>query len=245
MRIFPANSTGWFWEILAHETSMLGHLYSVTYCKRSRKFVHTMRQAKPWFPYALDNGMFQAWTPATNSIDWAKWRQMRPAWKDALNRALSYSQKPIWIVVPDVPGNAQATLRRYRRYAPVLRAMGFRLALAVQDGMTIHDVLALQILPDVIAVGGSTDWKWATAKQWCEDWPEVHILRCNSIDKFEQARAWGAESCDGTGLNRGDRKQTKGVEDYCRKHGHHSNEPLWPHVCSGSPVKGTGQGELL
>lgn len=51
--------------------------------------------------------------------------------------------------------------------------------------MTDHDVASLEIQPDIIFVGGTTDWKWATVKTWCTLFPR------------------GAESCDGSGWFRG------------------------------------------
>jgi hypothetical protein len=139
----------------------------------------------------------------------------------------------MWAIVPDVPGNAAATLARWPVYAPEVIAAGIPLALAVQDGMTPDDVWALEIQPEVIAVGGSTEWKWATVEMWAKEFDRVHLLRCNSPAKLDWLEKLGVESCDGTGWNRGDRKQTSGLEEWARSH--HipgpTNQPIWPYVC--------------
>ena len=219
MLVMPANSSGWFWHSLARETGRLGHLYSPG----------AQRGPWPWFPYAMDNGAFPAWDQATNTWDAAKWSES--AWKALLFWAQAAPMRALWAIVPDVPGNAAATLERWARFAPIVERAGIPLAVAVQDGMTAETVRALSPAADVVAVGGSTDWKWSTAEQWCRDFKRVHVLRCNSPTRLEQLESWGCESTDGTGWSRGDRKQTAGLEAWARKKAKRTKEPLWPHVC--------------
>jgi hypothetical protein len=103
--------------------------------------------------------------------------------------------------------------------------------------MTPADVR--QLAPDVVFVGGSTEWKWETAEMWCREFPRVHVGRVNSPRRLYELESWGCESCDGTGWNRGDRKQTAGLEEWCRSH--HipgpTSEPLWPFVCRDAKDK--------
>lgn len=219
MIVMPANSGGWPWHALARETGRLGHLYSPG----------AQRTPKPWFPYALDNGAFACWNPDDNSFDAEKWESVERQWHQLIVWAQCQTQKPLWAIVPDVPGNAEATIHCWYQYAPTLTH--FPRALAVQDEMTPDDVRRLKPAPDVIAVGGSTEWKWATVATWKQDFPRVHLLRCNSPTKLYELEAMGIESCDGTGWNRGDRKQTQGVEEWARSRAAPRVDPLWPHMC--------------
>ncbi len=215
----PSNASGWFWHSLARETGRLGHLYSPG----------AHRGPWSWFPYALDNGAFSCWDQDANTFDAEKWAITERAW----HRLIVWSQiaaiKPRWAIVPDVPGNAEATFHRWAEYAPALTHVPR--ALAVQDGMTAEQVRALNPAPVVIAVGGSTEWKWSTVETWAKAFPRVHLLRCNSPTKLYELEAMGVESCDGTGWNRGDRKQTQGLEEWARSRAAPVTSPLWPHVC--------------
>jgi hypothetical protein len=219
MIVMPANSSGGsFWTPLARETGRLGHLYSPG----------GQRGPWPWFPYALDNGAFSCWEPKANTFDDGKWRGVERQWELLIVWAQSAAMKPLWAIVPDVPGDAAATFERWERFA---ERVPFHRALAVQDGMTPEMVGWLYPQPDVIAVGGSTDWKWATVSEWAKAFPRVHLLRCNSPTKLYELEEMGIESCDGTGWNRGDRKQTQGIEEWARSKASPITAPLWPYVC--------------
>jgi len=221
MIVMPACSSGWIWHCLARETGRIGHLYSP----------RAQRGPWPWMPYALDNGAFSCWTPATNTFDQAKWDKNEQAWRDLLFWSQAAPTKPMWAIVPDVPGDAKRTLHRWKQYAYDVVDCGIPLALAVQDGMTVEQVKALVPPPAVICVGGSTEWKWQTVEMWAKAFPRVHLLRCNAPTKLDWLESIGVESCDGTGWNRGDRKQTQGLEEWCRVRAAPSALPIWPH-CS-------------
>lgn len=206
MRIMPANSTGWFWHCLARETGLLGHLFSP----------RAQRGPWPWFPYALDNGAFACWDQKENVFNDEKWEQVLPAWRELLFWASVNNQKPMWAIVPDVPGNKERTLENWGKYAS---EVSFPKAIAVQDGMTPADIRTLTPLPEVICIGGTTEWKWSTVPMWNYAFPHVHVLRCNSPEKLEWLRQFrSVKSCDGTGWNRGNRKQTAGLERYCQRY---------------------------
>lgn len=226
MIVMPANASGWFWHSLARETGRLGHLYSPG----------GQRGPWPWLPYALDNGAFACWDQRAATFDDAKWATTERAWQRLIVWAQVAPTKPRWVIVPDVPGDAGRTIARWYEYAPELR--GVPRALAVQDGMQASQVKDLRPAPDVIAVGGTTEWKWSTVDAWVRDFPRVHLLRCNSPERLYELEALGVESTDGTGWNRGDRKQTAGLERWARSRAAPVDEPLWPHVCRGARSPG-------
>lgn len=225
MKVMPANASGWFWHSLARETGRLGHLYSP----------RGQRGPWPWFPYALDNGAFSCWEPKTNTFDDFKWAAVERQWQQLIVWAQCAAIKPLWAIVPDVPGNAARTFEKWEQFAPT---MPFPKALAVQDGMEPSDVHTLEHLPDVIAVGGSTEWKWETVERWAANFPRVHLLRCNSPARLYDLERIGVESTDGTGWSRGDRKQTSGLEGWARSKASPVCDPLWPHVCRQPRNKG-------
>lgn len=224
MIVMPANCTGWLWHSLARETGRLGHLYSPG----------SQRGPWPWFPYALDNGAFGCWNPATNEFDYAKWDDRESEWRRMLFWAQAAPQNPRWAIVPDIPGNAVETIQRWKVYALEVRSCGFSIALAVQDGMKPEDVRALNPKPDVICVGGTTEWKWNTIEQWAA-FGRCHLLRCSNPDRLEYLEQLGVESCDSTAWNRGDRqRRLAGLEAWCRKSATPVDHSLWPFACRGS-----------
>jgi len=227
MIVMPASSAGFFFHCLARETGRLGHLYST----------RDQRGPWPWFPYALDNGAFSCWDPKSNTFNTEKWAKNEQAWRELLFWAQVVPQKALWAIVPDVPGNSAATLERWPIYAPEVVASRIPLAIAVQDGMTPADVRALKPAPEVICIGGSTEWKWATVEMWAKEFPRVHLLRCNAPAKLPYLQDLGVESTDGTGWNRGDRTQTSGLEEWCRANATPITTPLWPYACRSTNRK--------
>jgi len=221
MIVMPANSTGSFWTPLARETGRLGHLYSPG----------GQRGPWPWFPYALDNGAFACWNRKGNIFNHAKWSVVEHAWRSLLFWSQATGTPALWAIVPDVPGNGEATLERWAAYAPIVADARIPLAIAVQDEMTADDVKALHPQPEVICIGGGDEFKWGTVEAWCREFPRVHLLRCNMPDRLDWLESIGVESTDGTGWCRGNRVQTAGIEAWCRARAVPNFEPLWPHVC--------------
>lgn len=225
MTVMPANSSGWFWHCLSRETGRIGHLYSPG----------AQRGPWEWFPYALDNGAFSAWDQSENTWDETKWDEQAwrnlLVWTQCVRTSGKNAQRPLWAIVPDVPGDSARTLDRWPKYSAIVQEFEIPLALAVQDGMTVEIVLSMSPAPEVICVGGSTEWKWATVEMWTREFPRVHLLRCSSPEKLHYLEKLGVESCDGTGWNRGDRKQTEGIEKWARGLTCRTSMPLWTHVC--------------
>jgi hypothetical protein len=167
----------------------------------------------------------------SNNFDSVKWGQTYPKWQSLIYWAASAVQRPRWAIVPDEPGSRAATLVKYSAYVQQVIDAEIPPALAVQDGMTVEDVKSLKLQPQVICVGGSTDWKWETVEMWAAAFPRVHVLRCNSPAKLDWLEELGVESCDGTGWNRGDRKQTEGIEKWARRNPEPKIFSLSSYVC--------------
>lgn len=227
MLVMPANATGWFWHCLARETGRIGHLYSPG----------AQRGPWPWFPFAMDNGAFSCWDRKKNLFDDAKWDAMLPKWKRMLQWASPSIQRCRWAIVPDVPGDSKRTLERWPKYVQTVIDAEIPPAIAVQDGMTVEDVKRLSPAPVVICVGGTDDFKWGTVEMWAKHFKRVHVLRCNMPDKLQWLEDLGIESCDGTGWNRGNRKQTIGLEDWARKKPDPKIYSLAPYVCRNQDVE--------
>jgi len=157
----------------------IGHLYSPG----------GQRGPYPWMPYALDNGAYSSF------LSGEEWKPDR--WRALLRWAALSGQAPLWVLVPDVVKNREATIERWHQYSNEVRAFGFRPAFAAQDGMTVADV------PDsecVVFLGGGDEWKDEAIAPWCFALPgRVHVGRVNRWDRL--ARCWyaGAVSVDGTG----------------------------------------------
>lgn len=189
--VMPANNTGIQVGYLAGRfPGQLGHLFSPGGERGPFQFM----------PYALDNDAYGAFTQGR------EWDEA--AWLVLLEWARISGQAPLWVLVPDVVGDRLRTLRKWEMYHHVLRLYGWPLAFAVQDGMEPRDVPSGA---DVVFVGGSTDFKWSTYRDWCATFPRVHIGRVNTYGQLCKCAQAGAESVDGTGWFRGDQRQYRGL----------------------------------
>ncbi len=141
-----------------------------------------------WIPYACDNDAFSSWS---SNREWneAEWIAM-------LDWTRMCEFKPMWALIPDVVADKKRTLENWEKYYPVAVSYRYKLAFAVQDGMTPDDV---PINADVVFVGGSTEWKWKTVSTWTQNFKRVHVGRVNSIDRLWLCEDLGVESVDGTG----------------------------------------------
>lgn len=125
------------------------------------------------------------------------------------------------MIVPDAVGDKEKTLEMWHKHSPALRAMGVPLAFAAQDGMTPEDVPADAA---IVFIGGTTSWKWRNLRSWTATFPRVHVGRVNTYRLLWMAHKAGAESCDGTGWFRGDKKQLAGLLRYLDE-SEHNIEP--------------------
>lgn len=181
MRILCTNWVGReFIEYAKAHSHSIGFLFGPSGYKTPRLGV----------PYALDNDAYIAWK---SGKPWSEERWMR-----MLVKARDSGVAPLWVLVPDVVANREATIANWSRYSYPSLAFGWPLAFAVQDGMTPRDVPSNA---SVVFVGGTTRWKWRTAEMWCRSFPRVHIGRV-WVTKFQSCERMGAESVDGTGYMR-------------------------------------------
>lgn len=162
------------------------------------------REPSHYLPYALDNGAFGAWTKKV------KWDA--EAFIALLDKAKAARIKPLWVAVPDVVSDAAATKAMWQEWAPLIRVhYRFPLAFVVQDGMVRQDV---PTDADIVFVGGSTEWKWASLPAWTAWFRRVHVGRVNTLRRLLHCEERGVESVDGTGWFRGDVQQSRELVQY-------------------------------
>ena len=180
MRVMCSNhSSTWYMNLCRKYPENLGWLVGPRCWKNPRKDV----------AFALDNDAWGCFKNGT-AYDFG-------AWHSFIERVRKTGIKPLWALIPDVVGNRDKTLEQWHMFSDYIRhGLGWPVALAVQDGMTQGDVEGCW--PDVVFVGGTTEWKWKTAHEWCEHFPRVHVGRVRSR-RLPYSAAIGAESCDGTG----------------------------------------------
>ena len=145
--------------------------------------------------YALDNGA------------WTAYQQQQPFDEDAFVRAVDLvGERADWIVMPDVVQGGMASLEFSLTWMERLKGIPTKLLIAVQDGVQLSDV-APYLSPAVgIFIGGSTNWKEATAGAWgslarrrnCH----LHVGRVNTVRRIRICAAAGANSIDGTSASR-------------------------------------------
>lgn len=140
---------------------------------------------------AADNGRFGKGWPG---------RDQFLAWLASLQPIAS---RFAFAVAPDVPFDMTGTLAYSAPYLPVIRSMGFPVALAAQNG------LEAMVVPwddfDVLFIGGDTPWKLgpgarSLAAQARERGKHVHMGRVNSLERLRYADHIGCDSADGTYL---------------------------------------------
>ena len=194
MMVMPANNTGMTVGYLAGRwPGRIGSIMSPP---------DGWRTLPEWLPYAIDNGAYPIWKRG------GIWDE--DAFYQICAKA-AFMHTPLWIAVPDVVADREATLESWRRHHAKVSIFSPTLAFVAQDGMTPDDVPSNA---DVVFVGGTTDWKWKTLRTWTANFPRVHVGRVNTEKLLWTAHEAGAESCDGTGWFRGDTNQLNGLLHY-------------------------------
>lgn len=141
-------------------------------------------------PYALDNGA------------WTAFQRNEPFDVVAFQRAVDmFGERADWVVIPDIVAGGLASLDFSLAWIDRLAGCK-RLLLAVQDGMTTEAIRPFLSDRVGIFVGGSTDWKLATAIEWGQLAHDVgcymHVGRVNTVRRIRLCAAAGADSFDGT-----------------------------------------------
>ena len=147
-------------------------------------------------PFALDNGAWSAFVKG-KPFD-------AHAYRWAIGRI---GAQAAWTVIPDVVGDAAATLSLADQWWPEL--LHLPLMLAVQDGMEGSLPKIKQWLDRGLTglfVGGSTEWKIRTIPLWCSlaqaSGALCHVARVNSVRRLKLCLDSGAHSIDGSSPSR-------------------------------------------
>ena len=114
----------------------------------------------------------------------------------------SYRSSCLFVVAPDVVGQAQATLEKYQYWGPKLRRDGWPVAFVAQDG---QENLPFPASFDALFIGGSTAWKMSEAALMCIKRAQmlgkwVHVGRVNSQLRIAHFQLASVNSVDGTSL---------------------------------------------
>lgn len=141
--------------------------------------------------WAMDNGCYTDSYPGDD------------AYLALLRRLDEHRDRCLFVAVPDVVRDADATLTQYAPMARRIRDAGWPVALVGQDGMEEREVP--WHLTDWLFVGGSTEWKLGPGaesliRQAQAHGKRVHIGRVNSAKRFRRFRALGCDTADGTAL---------------------------------------------
>ena len=139
--------------------------------------------------WAMDNGCYTGTYPGDD------------AYMALLERLEPHRDRCLFVAVPDVVGDAEATLALFAPMARRIRDAGWPVALVAQDGMTSRMVPWDDL--DWLFIGGSTDFKMSPAVDLLIDAAlrrdtEAHIVRHNSWSRFQHFAAIGADTADGT-----------------------------------------------
>ena len=131
------------------------------------------------------------------------WRAGRPfnvcRWQRDMRWMSLRGVVPDFVVVPDIVAGGLASLAWSAFWRDAVPSE-FRAYLAVQDGMTVDDVVPCLAEYHGIFVGGSLRWKLATGCVWAElarrHGLACHIGRVGTAARVQWARSIGATSID-------------------------------------------------
>lgn len=107
-----------------------------------------------------------------------------------------------WIVLPDIVGGGLDSLRLSAEWERRVKSLGRPMLLPVQDGMEPADIRAFTDRGVGIFLGGSTEWKLETMREWGAFARHVgayyHVARVNSAKRIRLCKDAGADSFDGS-----------------------------------------------
>jgi hypothetical protein len=146
-------------------------------------------------PWAADNDCYQC-------LDAHAYDRM-------LDRLHHVGGRCLFVAVPDVVADAEASARQFERWWTGPARRGLPVALVAQDGLEHMGRWVSMVWPrlDALFIGGSTEWKLGPAARalvreanrrglW------VHMGRVNSVKRIAYAAEIGCDSIDGTGWMR-------------------------------------------
>lgn len=122
-----------------------------------------------------------------------------------LRKHQPWAKDSLWTVVPDVVGNAKATLARFNEWEPVVRSYGYKPAFVLQNG--VEEIVTPWDRFDCLFIGGDTEFKIGPiAERYTKEAKErgkwVHMGRCSSRRRMYIAGQWGVDSIDSVGFSR-------------------------------------------
>jgi hypothetical protein len=155
------------------------------------------RDVDGW-PWAADNGAFSRFDEHLYlmMLDW-----------------MAELPPPIFVTVPDVVGDAEATLALYEEWEDALGSRGLPRAFVAQDGLVAGDARVPWDRLECLFIGGKDDENGFPAfklgetaallvREAKERGKWVHIGRVNSPPRMRYCRSIGADSIDGSTHNR-------------------------------------------
>lgn len=170
--------------------------------------VNGKRPAKPFAdePWGFDNWAFKCWQ---DGLPFDEFKFM-----GRLHKACALKSRPFIAVVPDIVAGGCSSLQFSLKWIERLRAYGqnsphphnseawpsrWPWYLAVQDGMTIHDVKPFLPRFDGIFLGGSDTfktqaWRWRVFAK--DNGKPFHYARAGTLPKLESALKMHADSLD-------------------------------------------------
>lgn len=173
----------------SNNSSTINHFYAGRYPGKVGWLLSPFSWKNPpyYMPYAIDNGAYTRWEPEN--------------FMKALSKTTRF-HSPMWIVVPDVVGDAEGTFKKWHYWHRRVAPYG-RLAFALQDEMEPQD-----IPPEAYCafVGGSDKFK-KRAGEFKGIAPWLHVGRVNGAGRIRWAKDIGADSIDGSGFFRGETSQ--------------------------------------
>jgi hypothetical protein len=195
MRLLISGSTVTVSRLASRSPNHLGHLLTPSNGNRE-SFLRT------GLPFGVDNGAYSGFDP------------------DAFRRMLSWlrncTERCLWVVCPDVVGDAKATLTLFGQWHEEAAGAGAPVAFVGQDGAENVEIPWERF--GCWFIGGSTRWKLsqesadlAVEAKRRGKW--VHMGRVNSLRRLRAAFDMGCDSVDGSSMSMfGD----KYIHTFCR-----------------------------
>lgn len=149
--------------------------------------------------FMIDNSAFSVWREVLSQAD-------ALARFEALLEKLGRDPLCEGIIAPDIVNGGMASWSLSMSWIDHLLDYGPRVYLPVQPGIAPSTVAPLLGARVGVFVGGSSEWKEATARAWAdlarEHGARCHVGRVNSLRRLLIVKAAGAHSFDGSGPSR-------------------------------------------